>query len=148
MVQLLIRNPKARSCRNQLKALAGKILKELGKPDAELSVVITDDGEIQALNREYRGIDRVTDVLSFSQVEGEGPVQENDLLGDVVISWEQAERQAGELGHGTSEELARLLVHGVLHLFGFKHVGCSEEEAERMRRMEDRLLGIREEAGT
>jgi len=112
-----------------------------------LSVVITDDGQIQALNREYRGIDRVTDVLSFSQVEGEGPVPENDILGDVVISWEQAERQAGEFGHGTSEELARLLVHGVLHLFGFEHVGCSEEEADRMRRMEDRLLGTREEAG-
>lgn len=112
-----------------------------------MSVVITDDGEIQTLNREYRGIDRVTDVLSFSQREGEGPVLENDLLGDVVISWEQAERQAGELGHGTCEELARLLVHGVLHLFGFEHVGCSQEEAERMKRMEDKLLGHREGAG-
>lgn len=113
-----------------------------------MSVVITDDGEIQALNREYRGIDRVTDVLSFSQLEGEGPVLENDLLGDVVISWEQAERQAGEFGQGTCEELARLLVHGVLHLFGFDHEGCSEEEAGKMKDMEDKLLGTWEGAGS
>jgi len=119
---------------------------DLGNPDAELSIVITDDEEIRALNRQYRGLDRATDVLSFSQLEGEGGAAGEELLGDVVISWERAVSQGGELGHGTREELKKLLVHGVLHLVGYEHEGESKEEAEKMMEMEDRLLKRRGKA--
>lgn len=118
--------------------LAEKILKDSGRSDAELSLLITDDEEIRSLNRDYRGIDHPTDVLSFSQLEGEGPAVSN-MLGDVVISWETADRQALELQCPLEEEMKRLLVHGILHLLGHDH----EEggEAERlMREMEERYL--------
>ncbi len=140
MVQLQIRNPKARSHRKALKNLATRILKDLGNPDAELSIVITDDEEIRVLNHRFRGLDKATDVLSFSQREGEGGVPDSDLLGDVVISFERAFRQGEELGHGTREELKKLLVHGVLHLMGYEHEDTSEKEAERMEEMEEKLL--------
>ena len=103
-------------------------------------MVITDDEEVRALNRQYRGVDRGTDVLSFSQLEGEGGVMGQALLGDVVISWERAVEQGEESGHGTREELRRLLVHGILHLVGYDHEEKGPEEARRMKEMEDKLL--------
>ena len=95
-------------------------------------MVITDDAGIRELNQQWRGKDKATDVLSFSQVEGEGPGTAPELLGDVVISWETAKRQALEMGHTSEEEMKRLLVHGVLHLLGFDHEK-GEEEARLMR---------------
>ena len=115
--------------------LAAQILDDSGRSEAELSILITDDDEICSLNRDYRGIDRPTDVLSFSQLEGEGPVVLPHLLGDVVISWETAQRQASELGHEVPLEMKRLLVHGVLHLLGFDHE--KDEEAARIMREEE-----------
>jgi probable rRNA maturation factor len=98
--------------------------------DAEWSLVLTDDHELRALNLGYRAIDRTTDVLSFAQLDAE-------LLGDVVISVEQAARQAPE---GDLEaELVRLMVHGLCHLRGFDHEGGGAE-ARAMRAEEARLL--------
>jgi probable rRNA maturation factor len=111
----------------------------LGSPDAELSVLITDDEEIHTLNRQYRSVDRATDVLSFSQLEGEGAVSEHNVLGDIVISWDRAVSQGEEYGHGTHAELERLLVHGLLHLFGYDHEGDKESTAEMME-LENRYL--------
>jgi probable rRNA maturation factor len=98
---------------------------------------------VHALNRDYRGIDRTTDVLSFSQLEGEpAPAASGVLgyrvLGDVVISVEQAARQAenGDL----EAELCRLIVHGLCHLRGFDHAKAAE--ARRMRAEEERLLAV------
>jgi probable rRNA maturation factor len=119
-----------------------RILRDLGSPDAELSVLVTDDREIRDLNRRYRGKDMATDVLSFSQSEGEGGTDSN-LLGDVVISWDRAVSQGEEYGHGTRAELRRLLVHGVLHLFGFDHEG-NGEKADRMKELEEKFLGDRD----
>jgi probable rRNA maturation factor len=117
--------------------LAGRILDDSGRSEAELSILITDDEEICSLNRMYRGIDRPTDVLSFSPTEGEGPVTAPQLLGDVVISWETAQRQASELGHTVLVEIKRLLVHGVLHLLGFDHEE-SDEAGRAMREEEEK----------
>jgi probable rRNA maturation factor len=114
------------------------MLRDLGSPDAELSILITGDEEVRFLNRQYRGKDRSTDVLSFSQVEGEGPVRGSNLLGDVVISWDRAVSQGREFEDGTRSELRRLLVHGVLHLFGFDHENGGAE-ADRMKAMEDKF---------
>ena len=119
--------------------MALRILRDLGSPDAELSILVTDDEEVRSLNRQYRGKDTPTDVLSFSQIEGEGGDADHNLLGDVVISWDRAVGQGEELGHGTRKELRRLLVHGVLHLFGYDHEE-SEEKADRMKELENRFL--------
>lgn len=80
----------------------------------EVSVLLTDDAEIRTLNREFRGIDRATDVLSF-----EGPPELPEVLGDIVISLDTASRQAAHFGHETSTEIAILGLHGGLHLLGF-----------------------------
>lgn len=111
-------------------------------PQTEVSVVLADDPYIREINRDYRGKDRATDVLSFALNEGDEPDiidgPEELLLGDIIISLETAERQAGEFGHSLERELAYLTVHGMLHLLGFDH----EDEAERqtMRREEERVL--------
>ena len=110
MIQFLSRNPEMGFYRKTLTDLADRILSDLGRSDAELSLLVTDDEEIHSLNRAYRNVDNPTDVLSFSQVEGDGPVLVPDLLGDVVISWETATRQASELDHPVPVEMKRLLI--------------------------------------
>ena len=90
----------------------------------EISVLFTDDKFIRSLNHKYRGIDKPTDVLSFCFREGSvnTPEQESDnLLGDIIISVETAQRQADNLNHSTEKELTILLIHGLLHLIGYMH---------------------------
>lgn len=112
----------------------------------ELSIILTDDAEIQELNRAYRSKDKPTDVLSFSQLEA---AEENEpvfSLGDVIISTETADRQAKDIGHTFNDEIARLLTHGILHLYGFDHEGVPEEDAEYMfYTQEEILMGLRED---
>ncbi len=92
----------------------------MGYNDYEISVVITGDEHIRQINYSYRGIDKPTNVLSFSMLEGEfGFVSK--LLGDLVISAETAEKEAQEVGITTEERMSQLLVHGILHLIGFDH---------------------------
>ncbi|OUM93927.1 MAG: rRNA maturation RNase YbeY [Firmicutes bacterium ZCTH02-B6] len=133
----------------QLEAVVQAALIAEGMPaHAEVSVTLVDDDEIQVLNRDYRGKDAPTDVLSFPIWE---PEEISDLrlhperyperpllLGDVVISVPTALRQAEEYGHGVERELAYLCVHGVLHLLGYDH----EEDAARqaMRDREEAIL--------
>jgi probable rRNA maturation factor len=109
----------------------------------EVSLVLVDDKKIQELNRDYRGIDRPTDVLSFplrEAVEDEGPKVSVDewLLGDIVVSMETALRQAEEYGHSLERELGFLIVHGCLHLLGYDHQ--REEERQVMREKEEAIL--------
>jgi probable rRNA maturation factor len=105
----------------------------------EVSVSLVDDAEIHRLNREFRNVDRPTDVLSFSQLEGEYlPVEvlPLPLLGDIILSVETAVRQAESYHHSVQRELAFLLVHGFLHLIGYDHQDeISEQE----------MFGIQEE---
>lgn len=121
-----------------------------GEEAAEVSVLLGDDATVQALNRDYRGIDRPTDVLSFAQREGEdlpgGEV--SPVLGDIVISLDRARAQAGEYGHSLERELGFLAVHGVLHLLGWDHAD-PEAEARMMARTEAILapLGLSRDAG-
>jgi len=124
-----------------------------GKVDAEveMGLFITDDDTVRNLNREYRGVDEATDVLSFALTEGEVgdgsatfvmPPDGVIHLGEVVISYPQALKQASEHGCDFSEELAWLVVHGVLHLLGYDHDGPARER--EMRAVEKRVLsGIR-----
>jgi probable rRNA maturation factor len=114
-----------------LVATAKRLLAALGEADAGLSLSLVGDAAIRALNRQYRGKDRATDVLSFPlDVEGEAGGEER-LLGDVVISVDTAKRQAGDYDAPLQREIYRLLIHGMLHLKGHDH-----EELDERRQME------------
>lgn len=141
-IALSIDPPFARRVRARaLAALARRALASEDTPVCELSVVITDDASVRELNRRYRGEDAPTDVLSFDLTADESFVSSGGdrLLGEVVISYPTAARQAEDAGHAVDEELAHLLVHGVLHLLGHDHQ--SPAEARTMRAREEALLG-------
>lgn len=120
-----------------LRRLAERVLVAVGEGRSELSLDLVGDGRMRRLNSQYRKKDRTTDVLAFAMRESASPV--SALLGDVVISVPTAQRQAKEGGRSLSEELAWLLVHGVLHLCGYDHER-SETEARRMKRREQAIL--------
>jgi len=117
--------------RRLLRARAACVLREIGRPDAELSVSLVDDAEIACLNRRYRRRRGPTDVLAFSLLEGLHAEHRGPLLGDVVIGVETAARQARRRRHSLDDEVARLLVHGTLHLVGHDHRRADETRAMR-----------------
>ena len=111
--------------------------------DVEVSLLLVNDERIQELNRDYRGMDQPTDVLSFALRDGGGEPEyesgeEDLLLGDIVISIETAQRQALEYGHSLERELGFLFVHGCLHLLGYDH--GTEEEGRIMGEKEETIL--------
>ena len=115
----------------------------------EVSISFTDDEGIRELNKKFRQIDRATDVLSFPLFDFDGseepPVDEfENSLGDIVISLERAEAQAEEYGHSFEREAAFLCVHSMLHLLGYDHVECEEDELDMRRRQTDimEILGL------
>jgi probable rRNA maturation factor len=120
--------------------LAVRILEILGKQGVELCVVLTDNADIQALNREYLSRDRPTNVISFPQQEGVGP--QGSHLGDVVISAERAAEEADEASMETMDRIKALLVHGICHLCGYNHEGVSEEMTHEMEAVEERVLSL------
>ncbi|TAJ23411.1 MAG: rRNA maturation RNase YbeY [Nitrospirae bacterium] len=123
--------------RARIETLAQAVVAAAGDPDAELSLLLVGDRRMRRLNCEYRRKDKTTDVLAFPMREADGPA--SSLLGDVVIALPQAARQAKAGGHSLDHELAVLLVHGILHLFGYDHER-GEREAMRMRRKERAIL--------
>ncbi len=104
----------------------------------ELSVLLTGDEEIRELNSRFRKKDVPTDVLSF-------PIDDEVLLGDVVVSVDTARRQAHSYGVGLAEEAARLLIHGALHLVGYEHVNGGRQAAKMKRKEEETLRELRGE---
>ena len=107
--------------------------------DLEVSVTFTDDEGIRKLNRNFRKIDRATDVLSFPlfDFEGDGDTladELDDMLGDIVLSLERAVAQAEEYGHSFEREVAFLTVHSMLHLLGYDHETSEEDELDMRRR--------------
>ncbi len=107
---------------------------------SELSVLFCDDPFIRDLNHSYRKKDKATDVLSFSAIENGDAFISTELLGDLVISVPTARRQARRFGVSVRDEIMRLLVHGVLHLFGYDHENVSQAKARKMRSKERALL--------
>ena len=114
----------------------------MGCEGAELSVLLCDDRAIRALHLRYFGEDTSTNVISFSQREGEFGEVEPELLGDVVISLETARRDAAEAGKPLDEEIAFLLIHGVLHLLGYDHEGEAADRAPEMEAKEAELFRL------
>ena len=121
----------------KLRQRAGKVLAAIGEAGSELSVALVDDSGIRELNARWRGRNEATDVLSFSQIEGDFADHRGTLLGDVVISVETAAKQAASRHRALDDEVTRLLIHGVLHLVGHDHE--SDCEARRMKAEERRL---------
>ena len=97
---------------------------------------MTDDAEQQGLNRDWRGIDKPTNVLSFPQIEPFGPV--TGILGDIVLARETLEREAVELGKPFNDHYTHLVVHGFLHILGYDHI--DEAEALVMEGLETKIL--------
>ena len=104
-------------------------LKHENVSNAIFSVVFMNDEEIHEMNRDYRGVDRVTDVISFA-FEDNNDLVYNDIrmLGDIFICIPQMKRQAEEYGHSEKRELAFLAVHGILHLLGYDHMNEKDEK--------------------
>jgi len=117
-----------------LAALAGARPKIAGA--AELSIVLTDDAEQQELNRDWRGKDAPTNVLSFPQIEPFSPVI--GILGDIVLAHETLEREAADLDKPLEHHFTHLVVHGFLHILGYDHL--TEDEALVMEGLETQIL--------
>ena len=131
----------------RLREIARVILAEERVAPAELDIFIAGEEDMRELNRDYAGQDELTDVLSFSLTEGEElPSPDGVLrLGEVIIAYPVAQRQAEAAGRPVREEVAHLLVHGILHLLGYDHAEPEEELAMRAR--EDQLLAVIAERG-
>jgi len=111
-------------------AVRATLTHEEQQPPLELSVLLTDDAEIQQMNRDFRGVDKPTDVLSFPAGEALPGMEDADpYLGDIAISVPYAERQAAQAGHDLAGELQLLVIHGVLHLLGYDHDDPEEKAA-------------------
>jgi probable rRNA maturation factor len=102
-------------------------------PDAELAIVLSDDSAIRALNRQWRGLDKPTNVLSFP-----AGIAAHGTLGDIVIAFETVAREAAAEGKPFTDHLAHLAVHGFLHLLGYDH--ATDDEADAMERLESAIL--------
>ena len=161
-IDIAIQDPFKESVpRSWLRGVAVGAVKKLGLGEScQLSLVITDDETVRCLNRDYRGLDETTDVLSFSTAheghwQGDGPPsestsgEEDDIfvypedepkpIGEVIISYPQAVRQAKD--EDSRRELALLVVHGILHLVGYDHDG-PDEEAVMWTKQEEVLSGL------
>ena len=111
-----------------------------------ITVTFTTPRKIQEINKEYRGIDKATDVLSFPMFEkneldekiAKKDFENEDILGDIVISVEKVKEQAIEYGHSFERELSYMLVHGFYHLMGYDHI--KQEDKEEMRPKEEKIL--------
>ncbi len=115
-----------------------QILSALDYNSTEISVVITDNSQIQQLNKIYRNVDKPTNVLAFPMQEGQFGDITPGLLGDLVISCEIAQKEADNANITLMERISQLLIHGILHLIGFDHE-TSDIDA---RNMEDKSLAI------
>jgi probable rRNA maturation factor len=131
-----------RRLRTEMARMVTAAARAEGRADLEVAVRLCDDAAIHALNRDWRGKDRPTDVLAFALREGPGGDLHPHVLGDLVISVETARRQARRRGAaGLADELRFLASHGLCHLLGYDHLDDAEEAA-----MNARMAALRAEA--
>ena len=119
-------------------------IEKLENKNLYVNVVLTNAKNIKSINKEHRGIENETDVLSFPMFEKNEIANldntNEDILGDMVISIERVEEQAKEYGHSFERELAYMVVHSFYHLLGYDHM--TEEDKKEMREKEENVLGI------
>lgn len=135
---IAIRGPLAHRLDAPLRALVRSVIAQEGRKLGEIAVVLTDDDELRALNRRWRGIDRATDVISFAYDEHEPDAETRPVNGDLVVSMDRVRDQAKRWRVSDGAELARLVVHGALHLCGHDH--AKADERRLMRGREERSL--------
>lgn len=142
-MEILIENRQRRRRINpeKLKTAIRKILNALASEPVELSVLLVDDEYITRLNRQYLNRAGPTNVISFPMREGESSELHTYLLGDVVVSVDTAEREAQKFSQSFEKRLHFLLIHGILHLFGYDHEQ-SEADAEKMENETERLMDL------
>ncbi len=130
-----------------IKEVVSRVLEEEKVlPEVDVYITLTNNEEIHKINKEYRDVDRPTDVLSFPMYERDeiaGLKNDTDdeiekILGDIIVSIEKVREQAKEYGHSFERELAYLVTHGMLHLLGYDHM--IEEEKAVMRKREEEIL--------
>jgi len=114
-------------------------LKHENSEDAYLSVIFVSSDEIRNINREYRNIDRVTDVISFALEDNNEQIIGERILGDIYVCIDRMKEQASDYGHSEKRELSFLVCHGLLHLLGYDHVNSKEEE-KIMFSLQDEIL--------
>jgi probable rRNA maturation factor len=145
-VELYINNEQTKFDAAGLEALVNQVVEtglgvlQISGP-VEVSVTFVDNDTIRDLNRDYRGIDEATDVLSFALEEGEEFFQPEGaprVLGDIVISLERAYEQSAEYNHSFEREVGYLAAHGLLHLLGYDHE--TDQEKQEMRVLEERIM--------
>ena len=137
------RNPGKKINRSEVERTAFIALKKVCAPSGWVNVIFVTDRKIRALNKKYLGRDRVTDVIAFSgkDVDGNrfpGAKPALDFLGDIAISSDRAEKNAAFYGVTFTEELLRYVIHGILHLAGYKD--ASERDKRTMKEKEDEIL--------
>lgn len=113
---------------NDVEELMKKVCDKENLHDIEFNIILVDNEEIHKINKEWRGIDRETDVISFALEDNEEIKEKHRVLGDIYISLDKAKEQAKEYGHSLKRELCFLSVHGLLHLLGYDHMNKEEEK--------------------
>lgn len=137
-VDVINRQRRLRVDRKAIARLASWVLDREGSPGAEIGIILVGDRRIRELNRAYLGRDYPTDVLAFPQNEGEMRDLNRWLLGDVVVSTGRVEEQAGDYGEVPAAELARCLIHGILHLLGYRDHPPGDRR--KLKNREEKLL--------
>ncbi|MCI0337450.1 MAG: rRNA maturation RNase YbeY [Acidobacteria bacterium] len=143
MIEVINRQRLQNIDRNSVAQLSRAVLDRIGREDWTLTIIFIRDRMMRELNRDYRGIDQPTDVLSFAYHESMNfsePEAEANHLGDVVISVETAEAYARELGLTYDREIAHLVIHGALHLAGYDHETDNGEMMKLERKLRKELL--------
>jgi len=141
-VHVNLEHPEGGYAARVVRAKAAEFMDKLGMQGAEVSILITTDLRIRKLNRQFRGKNKATDVLSFPAGDDTPSIPGQPLyVGDVAISLDTARRRAAEDGRSLAFELSRYLAHGILHLLGYDHER-SEREARAMAKREAELLGV------
>lgn len=125
--------------RQKIKKIAVEAADRLDLHNARITIIITDDAYIRTINREYRSLDRPTDVISFANRDNPFPDIDasQEEIGDIYISAERAERQSHEYRVSLADEMKRLIIHGVLHLVGYDHERSDEDEEIMLQKEDD-----------
>ena len=141
-MKLQIKNSqnKIKTDKRRIRGTVLRILKLLDCVDKEISISFVDDENIKQLNKQYLGRDKATNVLSFSLQEGECGNINPQILGDVVISVETAQKDAIKGKLNIEQEIDFLLIHGILHLLGYNHENTTKKETNKMRQKEKELF--------
>ena len=140
-MKILIEN-KQKKIKLDLRKVRGRItrlMKHLNCSDKEVSILLVGDEEIQLLNKQYRGKNKPTNVLSFSLLEGECGNVNPQLLGDIVISVDTVQKDARKQDLSLERAMDLLIGHGLLHLLGYNHENTSKKEARKMHQKEREL---------